>query len=110
MRPPESSLHRGEGNNGYSAPGLAIKGVTSVSALAAVEHPRHRWYFFKEAFSPEVVRRAAADTGCRPNDLIVDPFCGSGTVPLQASLDGFQFAGVEVNPFLAFVTRAKLRQ
>jgi len=83
-------------------------GNVSVSALDSLSLPRHRWYFFKEAFSPEIVKRAAEDADCGPSDLVVDPFCGSGTVPLQAALTGYRSRGTEVNPFLAFVARAKL--
>ena len=70
--------------------------------------PRHRWYFFKEAFSPEVVRHAITSTGCGPGALIVDPFSGSGTTALEAVSNGFFARGSEVNPFLAFVARTKL--
>jgi DNA modification methylase len=91
-----------------STPAPSVAALTTVSALDAATKPRHRWYFFKEAFSPEVVDMAVVDAGCVPGDSIVDPFCGSGTVPVQAALSGHVGAGVEVNPFLAFVTRTKL--
>lgn len=82
--------------------------IPSASALDAIELPRHRWYFFKEAFSPEIVDYAIEHSRIPPEGLILDPFCGSGTVPLQASLQGYRGHGIEVNPFLAFVARAKL--
>jgi DNA modification methylase len=85
-------------------------GSISVSALDSVQRARHRWYFVKEAFSPDIVTHAAKDAECSPKDLIVDPFCGSGTVILQSALDGHRAAGIEVNPFLAFVAKAKLQQ
>ncbi len=71
---------------------------------------RHRWYFIKEAFSPKLVERAIVNSECEKGDLIIDPFCGSGTVPLVASLKEYQGIGIEVNPFLAFLTRTKLLQ
>jgi hypothetical protein len=80
----------------------------SVSALDATSLPRHRWYFFKEAFSPEIVEHAITETACKPGDLVVDPFSGSGTTALEAARKGLSARGSEVNPFLAFVARAKL--
>jgi DNA modification methylase len=80
----------------------------SVSALDSAEHARHRWYFFKEGFSPAIVDHAIEDAQVRKGALIIDPFCGSGTVPLQAALKGLRGHGIEVNPFLAFVARTKL--
>lgn len=79
-----------------------------VSALDSAGYPRHRWYFFKEGFSPAIVDFAIDDAELQPGSLVVDPFCGSGTVPLQAGLRGFRGYGIEVNPFLAFVARTKL--
>jgi hypothetical protein len=72
------------------------------------ETPIHRWYSFKEAFSPHLVESAAADAGVGSREVILDPFCGSGTVPLVAASRGAAGVGVEVNPFLAFVSRTKL--
>jgi DNA modification methylase len=72
--------------------------------------PRHRWYVIKEGFSPEVFKSAAESIKLSKEEAVLDPFCGSGTVPLTASLHGHAALGIEVNPFLAFVSRTKLTQ
>jgi DNA modification methylase len=69
--------------------------------------PRHRWYHFKEGFSPLVVEEAIDSANLGKDDLIIDPFAGSGTVPLVASSLNYNSIGFEVNPFLAFVANAK---
>src|SRR6267142_1716057 len=86
----------------------AAASTPSVSALDAAQYSRHRWYFFKEAFSPAIVDHAIDDAGLKQGDLLLDPFCGSGTSPLQAAARGLNGHGIEVNPFLAFVARTKL--
>ena len=43
-----------------------------------------------------------------PGDLIVDPFCGSGVVPLEAALEGRQVLAGDRNPYAVTLTRAKL--
>ena len=78
----------------------------STSADARTE-PRHRWYWVKEGFSPLLVQAAIEAENCSATDLIVDPFCGSGTVPVEAARRQLASAGAEVNPFLAFAARAK---
>ena len=88
----------------------SVEDIYSTSALDVLKHPRHRWYFIKEAFSPTLVSRAIADSQCNENDLIIDVFCGGGTVPVSAALEGYNTIGFEVNPFLAFVAKAKLLQ
>ena len=68
---------------------------------------RHRWYFFKEAFSPYIVEKAIEELEGKKGQLIIDPFCGSGTVPLTASLKGHKAIGFEVNPFMSFMAQTK---
>lgn len=87
-----------------------LNGVGYSNALDSAHLPRHRWYFVKEAFSPHIVAKALEDAQCTKTDLVLDPFCGSGTVPLATSLCGYRAIGYEVNPFLAFISRTKLLQ
>lgn len=70
--------------------------------------PVHRWYPFKEAFSPRLVEQAAQESNVARGDAVLDPFCGSGTVPVAAAQRGASGVGLEVNPFMAFVSRTKL--
>jgi hypothetical protein len=69
--------------------------------------PRHRWYYYKEGFSPLLVESAIAHANLEKTDLILDPFNGSGTTTLTASLSGYNSVGIEVNPFTSFLAEAK---
>lgn len=69
--------------------------------------PRHRWYYYKEGFSPTLVEKAIEQTGVVKDDLIIDPFNGSGTTTLTASILGYKSVGIEVNPFTAFLSDVK---
>lgn len=69
--------------------------------------PRHRWYFYKEGFSPELVKKAIKETGLKENDIVLDPFNGSGTVTLTAANEGIKSIGFEVNPFTNFLSTTK---
>lgn len=79
----------------------------SVSASEAGKSSRHRWYFFKEGFSPEIVNFAIEDSRLDHNAIVFDPFSGSGTTALTAGLHGLRGIGNEVNPFLRFVAQTK---
>ena len=39
---------------------------------------------------------------------ILDPFCGSGTVPLEATIRGFSAIGIDINPLAQLITKAKV--
>lgn len=45
----------------------------------------------------------------RPNGLVVDPFCGSGTIPLEAALLGRTVLAADDSPYACVLTGAKLR-
>lgn len=68
---------------------------------------RHRWYFYKEGFSPALVNKAIEESDISKNDIVLDPFNGSGTVTLTAALKGINSFGFEVNPFTSFLSQVK---
>jgi len=70
--------------------------------------PRHRWYYFKEGFSPLLVETAIKENEIKEDDLVIDIFSGSGTVPLVSSLSNVNSIGYEINPFMIFVAKAKM--
>jgi DNA modification methylase len=74
-----------------------------------IDLARHRWYYYKEGFSPLLVENAIEQVGLNKNDLILDPFNGSGTTTLTAASKGYKSLGIEVNPFTAFLSNAKVK-
>ena len=87
---------------------FSLRDLDYSTAALVSETPRHRWYIIKEAFAAKMVESALADAEISPQDVVLDPFCGSGTVPVTTALRGGTSMGFEVNPFMAFVSRTKL--
>jgi len=81
-----------------------------VGSAQLREYPVHRWYFYKEGFSPELPAAVIAQLGCG-SGLVVDSFAGVGTTPLALGrADQVKRAvGVEYSPFASWVARVKLR-
>lgn len=52
--------------------------------------------------------RTLIKEGTRPGDLIVDPFCGCGVVPVEAAACGRRVVAGDWNPYAVLLTRAKL--
>ena len=77
------------------------------NAFETKDLPRHRWYYYKEGFSPTLVKSAIDTYELSGDSLIVDPFNGSGTVTLTAAENNIPSIGIEVNPFTAFVAETK---
>jgi hypothetical protein len=74
---------------------------------AATELPFQNWRRFKEAFAPELVARAVAESNIQVKRCL-DPFGGSGTTALACQFLGIYPVMIEVNPFLADLIEAKL--
>ncbi|MCK4663183.1 MAG: hypothetical protein KAT68_09980 [Bacteroidales bacterium] len=86
--------------------GLNNQGVSN--AIESKELPRHRWYYYKEGFSPNLVKAAIKSYNLNSDNLIMDPFNGSGTVTLTASENNIPSIGLEINPFTSFVAKTKV--
>lgn len=68
-------------------------------------HGRHGWLRLTPAYSVRVVRALLDEA---PQEArILDPFSGSGTTPLCAAERGMRAFGLELNPFLVWLARAK---
>jgi hypothetical protein len=70
--------------------------------------PIHRWYPFIEGYSDGLVGDSLAGLTAGPGVGLLDPFAGSGTTSLAASLRGFDSMFCEVNPYLAWVADVKV--
>ena len=68
---------------------------------------RHRWFNYKEGFSPVLVQRVFDEYNLTPDSVVCDPFCGAGTTVAVAKENGMSSYGFEVNPFAAFISRVK---
>lgn len=87
--------------------GRALTNAVDNDALA-----RHRWYPIKEGFSANLISDSFGelDVTQRKRALAIEPFSGSGTTPVECTRLGVDCLAFEVNPFLAFVGRTKLKQ
>ncbi|OFW36880.1 MAG: DNA modification methylase [Acidobacteria bacterium RIFCSPLOWO2_12_FULL_60_22] len=70
--------------------------------------PIHRWFRYSAGFSAAWVRQVIEQEKVRGCKQVLDPFAGSGTVPLEAELAAVRGLGVEAHPFVARIARAKL--
>ncbi len=54
------------------------------------------------------IARDLIDRFTSPGDLVLDTFCGSGTIPLECVLRGRRAVAFDANPYAVTLTRAKL--
>lgn len=76
----------------------------------------HRLHPYKGKFIPQLVEYFLDDhiddykkeVYFRKGDIVLDPFCGSGTTLVQANELGIHAIGVDVSEFNAFISNAKI--
>lgn len=75
------------------------------------EHPIRQHNIIKGNFHPTVkpiqLGCYLIEMGSRPNDTVLDPFCGSGSFLISAKLQGRYYIGIEINE--EYYTLAKAR-
>lgn len=60
------------------------------------------------AVMPELLVEPCLLAGSKPNDLILDPFAGSGTVGVVAKKHNRNFIGIELNPDYAKIANDRI--
>jgi len=70
-------------------------------------HSLHPMCSYLASF-PAALTHAFIARYSRPGDVVLDPFSGRGTVPLQASAEGRIGVGNDLNPFAHLLTAAKV--
>ena len=68
----------------------------------------HGLHTYRGKFNPQMVRAVTNLLGLSVGDRLWDPFCGSGTVLLEARHQGFNAIGVDLNPLAVAIANAKL--
>ena len=67
--------------------------------------PLHRWFYYKEGYSPEIVEYALEQE--KTKGILLDPFCGTGTSLLVAKEKGILGRGVDASELAVFVSQVK---
>jgi len=67
----------------------------------------HRLHPYKGKFIPQLVEYFI-EAYFKKNDILLDPFCGSGTSLVQAHEMGIHIIGIDVSHFNAMISEAKL--
>lgn len=80
---------------------------TPVNFKKALNKPRHRWYTYKEGFSPDFVHEFIQNYSTQKEPVVFDPFGGIGTTVLEANALGLEAYSNDVNPLSNFISKVK---
>lgn len=68
----------------------------------------HGIHPYKGKFYPQLAKALFNSAKLEPGSTVLDPFCGSGTVLLEAALSGCNAVGFDVNPVAVSTAAAKI--
>ncbi|MFB6176216.1 MAG: DNA methyltransferase, partial [Halobaculum sp.] len=88
-----------------STEGSALEHQSNVARLDRTDI--HDWYRFVFAYSDRVVTELADEFGSTDEDLLLDPFNGTGTTTLAAKRLGIDAVGVDASPASVLAGRCK---
>jgi len=71
-------------------------------------YPFHDWYNFVLGFTPTFPKYMLDTAELTSDDIVLDPFVGSGTTQLVCKLNGIESIGVDANDFMVYAAREKL--
>lgn len=67
----------------------------------------NRWYNYLEDFPSYLISKKLNEYGIQRNNIVFDPFVGSGTTVVTSNLLGIDAIGTDVNPIASFVSKVK---
>lgn len=76
--------------------------------LAVEDRAFHDWYRFVLSYPAHLVREYLTEFGLTEQDVVLDPFCGTGTTVVESKLQGIQSIGLEANRFAQFAGNVKV--
>lgn len=67
----------------------------------------HDWYRFVLSFPPHLVRQYIDSFGIDNHNIVLDPFCGTGTTNVECKKLGICSWGIEASPITHFASKTK---
>jgi DNA modification methylase len=79
-----------------------------ANRLEAEDRPVHDWYRFILSYPPHLVRKYLDEFGVTEGEIVLDPFCGTGTTMVECQKRGVSGVGIEAHPLSHFASATKL--
>lgn len=85
---------------------MAQESISHINyAIPSRTHPPMYYMHKYWARKPHNVVSKYIETYSKPNDVVLDPFCGSGVTPIEALKLGRRAISIDVDPMSVFITR-----
>ncbi len=79
----------------------------SMNKVQPGDQSVHDWYRFVLSYPPHLVSGYLSKFGITTGQVVLDPFCGTGTTLVESKLRGIGAIGVEAHPMAHFASEVK---
>ncbi|WP_347281894.1 DNA methyltransferase [uncultured Alistipes sp.] len=83
------------------------KNGKELNRLYEDDLPIHDWYRFVLSFPPHLVKDYIIKFGIQTDQIVLDPFAGTGTTLVECKKNGIKSYGCETNPIANFASTVK---
>jgi tRNA (guanine10-N2)-dimethyltransferase len=97
LRTPEYELTLVRGVGDY----LAVTSPGRMEQGWSTRRPRKRPFFHPSAIFPKLSRALVNLSRCKEGDVFLDPFAGTGSITIEASVAGAQVVGIDLSERMA---------
>ena len=81
--------------------------MSNENRVRNIDAPVHDWYRFVLSFPPHLVQEYIDKFGIEHGNIVLDPFCGTGTTNVECKKHGIASIGIEANPIACFASSTK---
>ena len=74
-----------------------------------IRYLTHSFHEYKGRFYPQLAKAFMNYAGLKKGDVVLDPFCGSGTTLVESLLFGVNAIGIDINPLAYVLAKAKIK-
>jgi site-specific DNA-methyltransferase (cytosine-N4-specific) len=88
---------------------MALAGLASVDwefKNSDTNYLTHNYHSYPAKFIPQIPRQLI-ETYSKPGELVLDPFCGSGSALVEAKLLGRPSRGIDINSLSCLISKVK---
>lgn len=74
-----------------------------------IRYLTHCFHEYKGRFYPQLAKSLINYSGTKKSEILLDPFCGSGTSLVESFLFGLNAFGTDINPVAYLIAKSKIR-
>lgn len=83
--------------------------VDFANTSREIRYLTHSFHEYKGRFYPQLVKSLINYSGAKKGEILLDPFCGSGTSLVESLLYGLNAVGTDINPIAYLIAKSKIR-